>query len=171
VAVAVPDVSHVTKPLEAVAESKQAKSEWLQHVKVHNGYYIVRSVKTGHFRLADKYWNIISKPYEQIKGFRNTKLSFNSQYSVVRNNVKFGFIDLTGREIASPQYAAARNFSNRLAAVKVGDKWGFINDRNEMAIEPQYDQIVQDFFRETAVVAKKNRVMRINKKGEKLKKL
>lgn len=148
--------------------SRTESSEWRIHTLTHNAYIILRSVKTGHFLLANKKEEILSKPYDQIVGFRNTAQSINSDYSVVRNGVKYGFIRIDGAEIAEPQYEAARNFSNRLAAVKINGKWGFINSRNQVVIQPQFDRVVQDFFRETAVVVRKNKMIRINKKGKKL---
>ncbi len=43
-------------------------------------------------------------------------------------------------EILSPQYDDARTFSEDLAAVKRGDKWGYINLDGEVVIDFQYDR-------------------------------
>lgn len=43
-------------------------------------------------------------------------------------------------EMIAPQYDDARNFSEGLAAVKRGDKWGYINEDGEVVIDFQYDR-------------------------------
>lgn len=53
--------------------------------------------------------------------------------------------------IIKPQYDDARGFSEGLAPVKVGDKWGFVDENNKMVIKPQYD-FVGDFNEGKAVV-------------------
>lgn len=44
----------------------------------------------------------------------------------VRNNNQYGFVDNKGEWVYSPQFEDAKPFSEGLAAVKVGGKWGFI---------------------------------------------
>ena len=39
---------------------------------------------------------------------------------------KWGFIDKTERYVINPQFVMASSFSDGLAAVRIGDKWGFI---------------------------------------------
>ncbi len=64
---------------------------------------------------------------------------------------KWGYIELSGREIIQPQFDLAANFNEGLACVHlngkrgkynqvVGSKAGFINTEGEMVIEPQYDK-------------------------------
>ena len=43
-----------------------------------------------------------------------------------------------------PQYDDARSFSNGVAAVKSGNKWGFINESGEMVIKPTFSD-AKDF--------------------------
>ncbi len=43
-------------------------------------------------------------------------------------------------EVISPQYDDAKTFSEELAAVKRGDKWGYINELGEVEIGFQYDR-------------------------------
>lgn len=47
--------------------------------------------------------------------------------SPVRKQVKYGFIDQTGKMVISPQFDFAKGFSEGKAVVKVGRKWGFID--------------------------------------------
>ena len=39
---------------------------------------------------------------------------------------KRGFIDKTGHYVINPQFDGASSFSDGLAAVRIGDKWGYI---------------------------------------------
>jgi len=51
--------------------------------------------------------------------------------ATVYDNGKFGYIDKSGNEVIPPKYDAASDFSEGLAAVRIGDrntgKWGFID--------------------------------------------
>lgn len=56
------------------------------------------------------------------------------------SNGSFGFITGNGK-IAIPNiYSDAREFSEGLAAVKLGSKWGYINTRGKIIIEPRFHQ-------------------------------
>jgi WG containing repeat len=48
-------------------------------------------------------------------------------------------------------YDEVRPFSQGISAVRMGKKWGFINEKNEMVIKPQYDW-VRDFSEGLAAV-------------------
>jgi WG containing repeat len=41
--------------------------------------------------------------------------------------------------IIPPQYDVAYGFSEGLARIRVGDKWGYIDKTGQMAIPPQYE--------------------------------
>lgn len=56
----------------------------------------------------------------------------------VKKRSDYGFIDIYGKEIISPEFKSARNFSNGLAAIKQNDKWGFINKSGKILIECNY---------------------------------
>jgi hypothetical protein len=56
----------------------------------------------------------------------------------VKKRNDYGFVDIYGKEIITPQYKMARNFSNGLAAIKNNDKWGFINKSGEEIIKCNY---------------------------------
>jgi hypothetical protein len=54
--------------------------------------------------------------------------------------------DATGKMVINPQFDGANEFSDGLAAVRIGGyltgKWGFIDKQGKMAINPQFDQSV-----------------------------
>jgi hypothetical protein len=51
---------------------------------------------------------------------------------------KFAFIDKSGALIAKG-YDGAKDFSEGLAPVKVDEKWGFIDKKGRMVVEPKFD--------------------------------
>jgi hypothetical protein len=53
---------------------------------------------------------------------------------------KFTFIDKSGSIITSERYDYAKDFSEGLAPVRVGDKWGYIDKKGRMVIEPKFDR-------------------------------
>jgi hypothetical protein len=48
-----------------------------------------------------------------------------SLFPVTKDGTQYGYIDKTGQLVISPQYDNANDFSEGLAAVKTGDKYGF----------------------------------------------
>jgi len=57
----------------------------------------------------------------------------------VVKDIKWGYIDKTGKLFIQPQFEFARNFSEGLAVVKIGEEWGFIDKTGKIVIEPQFD--------------------------------
>ena len=52
----------------------------------------------------------------------------------------YGYIDKQGKQAISPRFASAKEFSDGLAAVRVGeDQWGFIDHSGEYVIKHQYN--------------------------------
>jgi hypothetical protein len=51
------------------------------------------------------------------------------------------FIDRKGVVIIDPGASEAKPFSEELAAVKIGKKWGFIDKTGEMIIKPQFAEV------------------------------
>jgi len=62
-----------------------------------------------------------------------------------RQSGQWGFIDQTGKWMVHPQYDLANEFSDGLAAVKSGDKWGFINRNGQLVIPFKEYTKVGDF--------------------------
>ena len=85
--------------------------------------------------------------------------------TIVTSDYLYGFINSKGEKVIKPQYAAARGFSEGLAAVKSVDKWGFINVKGDYVIEPQYSE-VGDFKEGLAFVLSNGQYGYIDKKGK-----
>jgi hypothetical protein len=54
-------------------------------------------------------------------------------------NGLYGFIDLSGDWMISPDYDSVSYFSEGLAQVKKGNKWGYINKSGDLVIDYLYD--------------------------------
>ncbi len=72
---------------------------------------------------------------------------------------KEGFIDIQGNIVIKPQFVAVGEFSEGLAPVLIGDKWGYINQKGEVVIAPRWQkseqgwkQIVSPFYQGLAIV-------------------
>jgi len=53
----------------------------------------------------------------------------------------WGFIDHQGEMVVSPQWASVSNFTNGMASVFDGEKYGFVNTSGDLAIPCTYDQV------------------------------
>ncbi|MBP1673035.1 MAG: hypothetical protein H6Q25_850 [Bacteroidetes bacterium] len=62
----------------------------------------------------------------------------------VTKDMKFGYVDKTGKVIINAQFDQASYFCEGLAAVKIKDKCGFIDKKGKIVINPQFE-IVSDF--------------------------
>lgn len=51
---------------------------------------------------------------------------------------KWGFVDKSGEVAMEPQFAQAKSFANKLAAVGNGEVWGFVNKTGEVVIDQQF---------------------------------
>jgi hypothetical protein len=76
-----------------------------------------------------------------------------------------GFIDKSGRMIFPHRFERAHNFSQGLAAVRVGRLWGFIDERGDFAIQPQFDDALS-FSSGLAVVRLHGKYGFVNKSGQ-----
>ena len=53
---------------------------------------------------------------------------------------KFGFMRMKNRSVFG-KYDEVMNFSNGMAAVRIGEKWGFINYNADLVIQVQFDHV------------------------------
>ena len=76
-----------------------------------------------------------------------------------------GYIDHTGHVIVPPQFEDARSFSEGLAGVKVGGRFGFINTTGRIVIEPRFSY-VDRFSDELAMTVENHQLNFIDKTGK-----
>jgi WG containing repeat len=75
-----------------------------------------------------------------------------------------GYFDKSGKLAIAPQFESARNFSEGVAFVKLGSKWGLINKEGKIIINPQFDES-GDFSEGLAQVKIGDKWGYIDKKG------
>lgn len=114
-------------------------------------------------------------------GFVNANDSAMSPWFKRANKVEFGMLGIGGGSkndmltngyetewIISPQYdAVAKTFSERLAAVQLHGRVGYVDSLNRMVIEPQFDEMknLDGFSHGLAAVKMNGKYGFINKKG------
>ena len=55
-----------------------------------------------------------------------------------KSNVKWGFIDKSGKVVIEGSFEEVSNFSEGLAAYRDKATWGYIDKKGEVAVEPSY---------------------------------
>lgn len=90
-------------------------------------------VKKGEgYGVLDKKGQYILQPiYSDCKLLGNGLIAYKTQRWRIKNT--------EGKEVGNLEFDDINSFSEGLAAVKVGNKWGFINADGELKIEPAYD--------------------------------
>jgi hypothetical protein len=57
---------------------------------------------------------------------------------------KYGFVDVTGKIVIDLRFDRAHDFSEGRAAVKVGDRWGFIDTDGHFIFGPRLPEVPQE---------------------------
>ena len=60
-----------------------------------------------------------------------------------QENGKWGFADSSGQFVFSPIYDEARSFVGGYASVRIGDKWGIIDDEGAYVVECEYEDVAR----------------------------
>jgi hypothetical protein len=63
---------------------------------------------------------------------------FNNGFARVRRLSLFYFIDETGKDIFNMSFEKAEDFREHFAQVRIDGKWGFVNQKGQMAIKPVF---------------------------------
>lgn len=86
------------------------------------------------------------------------------ELTVFDENNRWGFISDSGDIAINPIFDEVYQFSNGLAAARMGEKWGYINHIGEYIIEPKYDHVNQ-MTNDIAWVKEQKKTILIDKKG------
>ena len=78
---------------------------------------------------------------------------------------RFTFIDKSGKVISAIRYDGAKDFSEGLAAVRIGSDWGYIDKTTAIVIPPRFDE-AEPFSNGLARVKKGSLYAYINGKGD-----
>lgn len=97
----------------------------------------------------DYFFNIVDGSIIQYPKSKNTlAFNFKEGFAVIKNFElnKFGFIDSTGKIVIDFLYDYAESFNEKMAAVKIEQKWGFIDIKGNMVIAPKYKHVYRPGF-------------------------
>ena len=111
---------------------------------------------------------IIDKKGNVVVDFEYDDLcNLSENFVIYKENRKCGYIDIVKNEKAKAIYEYIKVFKEGLAAVCIDGKWGFINKKGELIIEPKYYS-VSDFSQGLAAVSYYSHKTDgyINKKGK-----
>lgn len=131
----------------------------------HDGYIMLdknRIAYEGNFNyIVDEKGKRLTEKYNDIYPIGKNKLAF-----LNKNNL-YGIMDFDGKILVQPKYGEIMGYSEYLAAVKVGSKWGFIDTSFNMSIQPIATE-KQDFYFSNGMVPVKinNKVGYMDNKGK-----
>ncbi len=78
--------------------------------------------------------------YTLLNTYEEIEFGAEDNTYAVKKNGLWGFIDIDGNEIISPQYTQYHSFDNGFACVRNQDrKWGVINKENKIIVPLEYD--------------------------------
>lgn len=100
--------------------------------KVFYGNYAIVKDETGYFLIDETGKEQYETRFAGAKGLEG------GLYAVMNENEQWGFADENAELVIDYQYVDACSFSCKLAAVEYAGEWGYINQYNDMIIEPQF---------------------------------
>lgn len=117
-----------------------------------NGSFVIEPNLTNWCRFSDGLaslskkdkWGVIDKTgsfvvplkYDYLGRFKDGLAFFRAGEG---DQARYGFLDRNGVEVILPHYRGARDFSEGLAAVKLGSLWGYIKISGVFQIMPRFD--------------------------------
>lgn len=99
------------------------------------------------YRLIDQDKNIISE-----EKYANVFGSSEKIVKVIDDDINYFFVDSYGNHISQEKFQDAGDFYEGIAAVKKGNKWGFIDSSGNIIIDYQYDSVDLGFHGGLAAV-------------------
>jgi hypothetical protein len=156
--------------------------EYLPPPKFSEGLSRIWLKTYNKYGFIDHEGNIVIKPQFEFAGAFSEGLA-SVRVKQRRGKLRWGFIDRTGKIVIRPQFEDDEDdydryadggvneyflypiFKGGLARIKIGGRWGFINRKGEMAIQPKFDY-AKDFSSGLASVLRGNKWGYINESGE-----
>jgi hypothetical protein len=121
------------------APAEEIKAAYLDLVKVwHPDRHAHESDRLR--RRAEDQLKRINQAYEALRPVAAARPSVPHMLSLLDFGGRFGYVDEAGAPVIYPQFVAAREFRENLAAAKLVEKWGYIDRTGEFAIAPLYDE-------------------------------
>lgn len=88
-------------------------------------------------------------------GYEDAVPFLSEEFTAVKKNGKWGFVDLNGELVIEPQYDSAGAFDGGLAPVQTAEGWGYITADNQMVIPADFTE-AKSFYKGVAPVKKGN---------------
>lgn len=88
------------------------------------------------YRFIDQNKNLISE-----EEYANVFGSSEKIVKVIDDDMNYLFVDIYGNHISQEKFQDAGDFYNGIAAVKKGNKWGFIDSSGNIIIDYKYDSV------------------------------
>jgi hypothetical protein len=124
-----------------VYEEIKYASENSYKVKVDGKWGII--THSGEEKIPAKYDWIQEKTYSQYyQAFKGEV----DPHAYFPKGSGFGYVDTLGNEITKFIYEGLQYANGGLIKVKIKDKWGVINDKDELIVPCKYDDIGGDFY-------------------------
>ena len=76
------------------------------------------------------------------------RINVGGTYDVETNKIsggKWGYFDPDKGIAIEPNYSMAKSFSEGIAAVKIDNKWGFINKNGDVIVPCEYDELISSY--------------------------
>ena len=93
--------------------------------------------KNGKYIYVD---SVTMKPVLDRNEYDRANL-YSDGFANVMLNRKWGFIDMSGKEVIPLIYDMVGDFSEGLVGVKIDSKWGFINKKGKIVVPTIYDRV------------------------------
>ena len=77
----------------------------------------------------------------------------------------WGYVSVDGQIVIEPTYEQAYGFSEGMAAVKLNEKWGFINSEGIFVVPCEYDEVEASFKEGKGKLVKDNDIFVFDKRG------
>jgi hypothetical protein len=87
---------------------------------------------------------------------------FDQLHYLFEENGLQGLMTLSGEVIVPAKYHSINFFSDGMAAVRLFDKWGFVNANGDEEIAPQYSEVIRPFNKGDALVRTLNKFLLIS---------
>lgn len=112
-------------------------------------------------------------PYQAFDDLESMGIFYNEEDMIrtitltEEGELKYGFVDTSGKQVIPYQYNDAFDFTGGLAAVcNESGKWGFVDKKGNVVIPFQYDSVSSESFQDGfALVSKDNKYGYVDKKG------
>lgn len=92
--------------------------------------------------IKDEVFYILNEKGKVVKqtDFADMEMISSDNLFAFKKDDKWGFCDENGKVKISPEYEAARSFSNEFAAVCKNGKWGYITSENKVVIDCKFNK-------------------------------